>query len=301
MYQKEISCIVQCGRKITQQELGLIGEIVKLFPGLSITELAETICENIGWFTASGNYKRDACVKLLHKLESRGVIHLRRGHEHKGRTRSAISVTARTAPGQPVRGKLVDVKPISLEVAAQKEAMGLCKEYLLRYHYLGYKQPFGCYLYYLIKCVKGPVGCALFSGAARSLWVRDQWIGWTAQQRLVNLGWVINNNRFLIFPWVEVRNLSSHVLGLIARRIGDDWKERWGYRPVLMETFVDLRYRGSCYKAAGWEYLGMTTGEGVVRKGKRYSTTPKRIFVKPLVENFRELLCSELPSGRREE
>ena len=94
-----------------------------------------------------------------------------------------------------------------------------------------------------------------------------------------------------IFQWVRVKNLASHVLGHTGRRIQEDWEERWGYRPVLMETFVDpRRYHGSCYKASNWEYLGMTTGEGLVRKGKKYTTTPKMIFVKPLVKDFRTLL-----------
>jgi len=111
------------------------------------------------------------------------------------------------------------------------------------------------------------LGCLVFAGAAKALGVRDKWIGWGDNQRLRNLGWVINNTR--------LKNLASHVLGQVQRRIREDWYLRWGYRPVLMETFVDPeRYSGSCYKASNWEYLGMTTGEGLVRKGKRYRTTP---------------------------
>jgi len=99
---------------------------------------------------------------------------------------------------------------------------------------------------------------------------------------------------------VRVKNLSSHVLGKVAKCIGDDWYNSWGYRPVLMETFVDPQYEGSSYKAAGWTYLGMTTGEGLVRKGKIYRTTPKKIFVKPFIDNFRQLLCSKGLVGKRE-
>jgi len=106
---------------------------------------------------------------------------------------------------------------------------------------------------------------------------------------------VVNLSRHLVFPWVQLRNLSSYVLGLLCRQIAGDWEKRWGYRPVLLETFVDPRHQGSSYKAAGWRELGMTSGEGLVRAGQQYSTTPKRIFVKPLCPEFRELLCSELP------
>ncbi|MBW2167361.1 MAG: DUF4338 domain-containing protein, partial [Deltaproteobacteria bacterium] len=143
------------------------------------------------------------------------------------------------------------------------------------------------------------LGCVLFSGAAKSMGTRDRWIGWTEKQRLNNLAWVINNSRFLIFPWVQVKNLASHVLGQINRQIRAHWQESWGYSPVLMETFVDpVHYQGICYKAANWQCLGMTTGQGLVREGKSYATSPKKIFIKPLVKNYRDLLCSEKLVGR---
>jgi hypothetical protein len=135
-----------------------------------------------------------------------------------------------------------------------------------------------------------------------SLRLRDKWIGWTETQRLKNLAWVINNARFLIFPWVQVKNLASHVLGKALRCVKDDWLEHWGYSPVLAETFVDpVHYQGSCYKAANWQYLGMTTGEGLVRKAKSYKTTPKMIFVMPIVKDFRSFLCSDQLKGRVEQ
>jgi hypothetical protein len=117
----------------------------------------------------------------------------------------------------------------------------------------------------------------------------------------MQLGFVVNNTRFVILPWVRVKNLSSHALGQAARRIRKDWEERWSYGPVLLETFVDPRlFEGTCYKAANWEYLGMTTGEGLVRKGKSYRTSPKKIFIKPLREDFRNVLCSDQLMGRAE-
>ena len=112
------------------------------------------------------------------------------------------------------------------------------------------------------------------------------------QQRLQRLPWIINNNRYLLFPWVEVSNLASHVLGQLALRVADDWQDQFNYRPVLMETFVDPAYKGSSYKAAGWQYVGMSSGQGLVREGCRYSTRAKRIFLKPLQDDFRTALCS---------
>jgi hypothetical protein len=175
----------------------------------------------------------------------------------------------------------------------------LWQEYVSRYHYLGYKKPFGYYLHYFIGSDRGLLGCLLFSGAARSIGVRDRWIGWTPAQRLRNLAWVINNSRFLIFPWVKVANLASHVFGQVHKQIRAHFKQRWGFGPVLLETFVDPQlYSGSCYKAANWCYLGMTTGLGLVRKGKSYRTSAKKVFAKPLVKEYRQLLCCEDLVGR---
>ena len=157
------------------------------------------------------------------------------------------------------------------------EGKRLWNEYVGRYHPLSYKQPFGYRMRYFVVCRQGPLGCLLFSGAAKSLGVRDWWIGWTEIQRLQRLAWVVNLSRHLVFPWVQVPNLSSHVLGQLARRISTDWHSRWGYRPVLMETFVGpSSHEGSCYRAAGWNDLGMTTGEGLVRPGHSYSTRHSR-------------------------
>ena len=113
---------------------------------------------------------------------------------------------------------------------------------------------------------------------------------------------MINNTRFLIFPWVEIRHLASHVLGQLARGVREDWQRRWGYAPLLMETFVDpAKFRATCYRAAGWIELGRTTGKGLGRKGHAYRSTPKRIYVKPLSKDFRERLCAGALQGRVEQ
>lgn len=295
--------IVQCGRKITVEELAEIKETVDLCQNLSRSELVETLCENLRWLTASGGHKNDACMKLLTKLESEGIVKLpeKRQIGQKKQRSGKILPTNRTAPQPDITGSLKDLMPVRIEVVNTRETEVLWNEYVSRYHYLGYKKPFGTFLKYFIICDRGVLGCLLFAGAAKALGVRDKWIGWGDNQRLRNLGWVINNTRFLILKWVHVKNLASHVLGQVQRRIRDDWHTRWGYRPVLMETFVDPgKYYGSCYKASNWEHLGMTTGEGLVRKGKKYTTTPKMIFVKPLAYDFRSLLCSDELKGRVE-
>lgn len=135
----------------------------------------------------------------------------------------------------------------------------------------------------------------MLAGSAKSMGVRDKWIGWSDAVRLKNLPWIVNNTRMLIFSWVKVPNLASHVLGQLKRRVREDWHEYFGYRPLMLETFVDpAHFDGTSYRAAGWICLGATTGEGLRRPGREYKTTPKMLFVKPLVKDFREQLCSEL-------
>jgi len=303
MPQSEGGSIFQCGREITCEQLSEILETVGLFPSLSRKELAATICEHLGWVTLAGNNKLDACAKLLEKLENKGLVRLPAKQEQYRRKRiqRPIVLTSRTDRRAAISGNLKDIGQVSVEVVVDKESTGLWNEYVSRYHYLGYKQPFGYFLRYFIESEQAILGCLLFAGAAKALGVRDRWIGWREPDRLRNLAWVINNSRFLIFPWVSVKNLASHVLGQVNRRLQADWHQRWGYSPVLMETFINpAQYCGSCYKAANWQYLGMTTGEGLVRKGKRYRTSPKMILVKPLVKAFRSLLCSQQLKGGME-
>lgn len=304
MLQSQDRSIFQCGREVTGQELDEIQETVRLFPSLSRSELTATICEHLEWLTASGSYKMDACMKLLEKLEADGLMQLpRKRKEYQGKqSRKPVSLTSRTDPQADINCTLKQLAPVRVEVVKDKESTKLWNEYVLRYHYLGYKRPFGYFLRYFVLYDRGLLGCILFSGASMTLKLRDKWIGWTERQRLRNLAWVVNNSRFLIFPWVQVKNLASHVLGKALKQIRNDWLRQWGYSPVLAETFVDpIYYQGSCYKAANWEYLGMTTGEGLVRKGKSYKTTPKMIFVRPLIADSRSLLCSDQLKGRVEQ
>ena len=292
--------IVQCGRQIKKEELVQIRETVETFCRLSRTELAHTVCEHLGWQTASGSNKVDACMKLLTTLEARGLIKLP-GKADAGCKRPKQPVVNNTVAlaQEPVEGKLADIGPIKLRVVIDKEETAIFNEYLRCYHYLGYKRPFGCFLRYFVESPGSILGCMLFSGAAKALKSRDHWIGWSTNQRLKNLGYVVGNGRYLIFPWVRVKNLASHALGKVVRVLGQDWQQQWGYHPVLLETFVDPQYYdGTCYRASNFKYLGMTSGTGLVRKGKTYTTSPKKIFVYPLADNFLQILCSQHALGR---
>ena len=296
--------IEQCGRKFTEKEIREIAKTINEFPNLSQTTLTETICEHLEWFTATGRYKKDACLKLLQKIEFTGAIKLppRRTRPKPQKPKSTTALPNISTTHQPIHCNLKTAEPISLETVERKMDIRLWNQYVDQYHYLGCKRPFGCFIRYFVRSANREIlGCVLFAGAAKSIAARDNWIGWSNNQRLRNLPWVINNSRFVIMPWVKIPYLASHVLGQIRRQIADDWFTRWGYHPLLMESFVDpMKYEGTCYKASNWHLIGKTTGEGLTRKGKTYSTTPKLIFTMPLQKNFRKQLSREYLIGRIE-
>jgi len=290
---------VQSGREVTWQDVEHAQTVVQQCADLSRAELARTICEHWNWVTATGRAKRQACQKMLERLEADGLLRLPRRRQEGMRRENKVEWTESTAPGPCVRGQLSDVTPVTLELAVDKEARDRWNEYVDRHHMLGYQRPFGCTLRYFISSPRGTLGCILLAGAAKAIRVRDIWIGWNKAARLNNLPWVVNNTRFLIFDWIRIKHLASHVLGQLAQRLPQDWETHWGYRPVLLETFVDpAHFDGTCYRAAGWTLLGKTTGQGLRRGLRAYTTTPKLIFVRPLERDFRHALLSSKLMGR---
>jgi len=293
----------QGDRQISPEEVTYMRGFVKRFPGLSRTEVIATLCEHLEWLTPAGRPKCEACAKLLARLEAAGELQLpalREDKRHPGPYGGvALCASAESAVPGAVVGTLSQLDPVGLRLVSDTEEESLWNAQVERYHPLGYKKPFGYWARYFIESGAHRLGCILLAGAAKALSARDRWIGWNDRQRLANLPWVLNNSRYLIFPWVAVRNLASHVLAQLARRVGDDWQARWGYRPLLLETFVDpARFRGTCYRAAGWSLVGRTTGAGLVRPGQHYRTGPKLIFAKPLQADFRTQLCSHRLRGR---
>jgi hypothetical protein len=297
--------MVQGDREIFPEDIDHIRLVSGRFPTLSRNEIVHTLCETLDWLTPAGRPKLTACFKLLHRLEAQGNIRLpakREQYTHRADAGvSTPALSSRTVAQPPLNISLKALGPVRLVPLGKRADRALWNEYVERYHYLGYKRPFGYRQRYFIEAEQHRVGCVLLSGASRALGARDRWIGWDDRQRMKNLPRVLNNNRFVLFPWIQVPNLASHVLGQLARRAGDDWQQRWGYRPLLLETFVDpRRFRGSCYRAAGWQRLGRTTGAGLIRAGRQYQTSPKLIFAKPLQADFRRLLCSDQLKGRTE-
>jgi hypothetical protein len=189
--------------------------------------------------------------------------------------------------------------PVCLEVVRDAALVAQWDALVARWHPLGFQGAFGYRLRYFITAGERRLGCVLLAGAARAVAVRDRWIGWTAQARRENLARVVNNSRFLIFPHVRVPHLASHVLGQLARRARADWLDHWGFEPLLLETFVDPRhYAGTCYRAAGWQLLGATSGRGLARPGQSYRSTPRQVWLKPLSADCRDRLCAAPGNSR---
>jgi hypothetical protein len=284
-----------CGQPVSSEQLSEIVEIIETFPRLSRTELANTVCEIFSWKRPTGKLKSVECRQFLERLDENGIIQLpacRKKYAHKGTVKVERS---RKADIQPtVSTKLKKLWPIRLTKVDDQEQRQLWYEYVDRYHYLGYRLPFGAQLRYFIEsgATDEMLGCFQFSSPAWKMAPRDRWIGWADDQRKANLQRIINNSRFLILPWVKVKNLASTALSLAVKRVPDDWQDTYGYRPVLMETLVDRkRFKGTCYKAANWIHVGKTTGRGRMdRDRSREGAAVKEIYVYPLSSRFRQEL-----------
>ena len=279
------------GRRLTRRQIADVQCTVRDFPKLSRYELGHTICEHLNLHTPRGGNRVRTAQRLLERLEELGILTLPEKDESKQRgAQKALVWTARSAPRAVVREALARLEPLALRVITEQDEVEAWNELLDRHHYLGYRRPFGPHLRYaIVDCHGRWLGCLLFAYAARSLLCRDQFIGWDEAARQKRLDQVIGNSRFLLFPWVRVENLASKALSLVVRRLADDWQAQHGYRPVLVETFVDLsRFRGTCYRAANWQFLGETQGKGSVR-------TPKGVFVYPLDNDCKAILTT----GRR--
>lgn len=280
------------GRKFRKQQIIDIQKTASTFSGLSRSELAQTICEHVNWTTPRGTNRIQTCLNALEEMEASGIIKLPVKIERAKRTRqSKIIIADKINETLPIECSLGDLMPIHLQIVSEKESIKQWNEFIDRYHYLGYRHPMGSHLRYFILDRNGrKLGCLLFSFASLSLTCRDQWIGWTQEHRQKNLKLVINNNRFLIFPWVNVEHLASKALSYATRQIGCDWEVQHGYKPALIETFVDpTRYKGTCYKAANWQYIGETAG----RESKNNDVeikSKKEVYLYPLDPDARELL-----------
>jgi hypothetical protein len=284
-----------CGRRVSSGDLELVREVVSSC-GFSRHELANTVCELLGWKRANRKLKALECVSWLEELERLRLIQLpvaKQAGSHAPRSR--VELTAQSQPQAVIQGSLKDVVPVTLKRVDSSQELARWKELITRHHYLGYRVPFGASLRYLIQTITAEgqtvAGCLQFSSPAWRVKARDQWIGWTDTVRKKRLQRIVSNSRFLILPSVQVKGLASHVLSLVTRQLPEDWYRSYRVWPVLLETFVEQeRYRGTCYRAANWICLGQTRGRGRMDRDHQNNEPVKTMWVYPLDKRFRQIL-----------
>jgi hypothetical protein len=279
------------GRRFSRNQIHQIIETTKIFKNLTRRELAHTICEHFNWSTPTGSLKINSALSLLEKFEAKGLCSLPKLEERRSRIKLIKKPISVEMP-PTIEETLANIGPISLRLVESKEDGERFKEQMANHHYLGYRKPYGAFLRYSVIDGSGrELGLLLFASSMWALEDRDDWIGWQRKHRIKRLNLVISNTRFLIFPWVHLPNLASKALSLIPTRIAEDWFVRYGYRPVLIETFVDQeKYLGTCYQAANWKKVGETKGRGRTKETRNRQHSLKDIYLYPLVENFRDIL-----------
>ena len=286
------------GRTFSEAELGVVAEVVAAGGSRSRAQLMARVCERLRWRRANGALKVRECRDLLLRLEGDGRLRLppKRKVGRPLGSRTQVPRTAAGEPGQPLLGTVGQFGTVSLRPVRTAGEHGWWRELIGRYHYLGYRVPFGAQLRYLA-FVSEPtptvVAALQVSSPAWRLAVRERWIGWDDRTRARNLQRVVNNSRFLVLPWVRVKNLASRLLSLLAGRLAADWQARFATEPLLLETLVDRRrFAGTCYRAANWIELGDTAGRGRMdRAHARHGQEPKRVLVYPLVADAQRRLA----------
>lgn len=294
------------GRTFSGAELELICETAVEFAALGVTEISRTVCELLEWKRPNGGLKNLECRQLLEGLCAQGRLSLPALRVTKPRGPQVVRPTARSDAQSAMGGSAGLYEPLHFDLLRGDGAGDslLFREYLHRYHYQGYRVPFGAHLRYLVRSAHGPqqvLACLLWTSPAWKLSARDRWIGWSAEQRARHLQLIVNHGRFLILPWVRVKGLASKILAQSARLVPLDWERLYGYRPLLLETLVESeRFRGTCYQAANWIRLGRTQGRGRMDRYHEAQGTPKELYVYPLCRRVQQRLVAAVPPVYRE-
>jgi hypothetical protein len=279
-------------RVITDEDLVFIRKLIAEHPNSSRRNLSERLCEAWNWVQANGALRSMVCRGLMLMLHRQGLIELppvRRVIRNPFLERCApVAVTVDEAP---LTTGLADLGTLEVRQVRRTPDEAVFNGLMQQHHYLGYTQPVGEQLKYMVYAGGRPIACMAWSSAPRHLGSRDRFIGWTAPARLANIGLLAYNTRFLILPWVRVPHLASHLLGRIARRLSADWQSVYGHPIYFLETFIDpQRFRGTCYLAANWTLMGVTTGRGKDAPTYAPNRSIKQVLGYPLVKDFRQRL-----------
>lgn len=287
------------GKRFGAEELGVIREQVRAARPGNRAEVARRVCVALEWRSPGGAYQWMSARVALLRLHRLGLIELpapRSRCNNENRRRFCVPPEAARQP--PLLQRRVDqLGGLRLEAVRSGEQAGRYRALLQQYHYLGYSATAGAQLHYLIACDEGVLGAIGFGAAAWKVQARDSWIGWDQARRRARLHLVVNNTRFLILPWVRCPNLGSKVLALCARRLGPDFRARYGYAPVLLETFVECeRFSGGVYRAANWQCVGHTRGRGRNSKSHAAALPVKAVWLSALCHDFRRALTAAPPA-----
>ena len=281
-------------RVVTSSDVIFIRKLIAEHPGASRRELSRQLCRAWNGVQANGALRDMVCRGLMLKLHREGFIEL-----PVVRCARNNPLAKRVQPARvniddaPLHTSLAGIGPLDLRQVRRTPDESLFNSLMQQHHYLGYTQPVGEHLKYMVYAGGRPVAFLAWSSAPRHLGDRDRFIGWSAAARLKNIRLLAYNTRFLILPWVVVPHLASHVLGRVARELSGDWERLYGHPIHYLETFVDpQRFRGTCYKAANWIRLGVTTGRGKDAPSHKSNRPIKEILGYPLVKDFRQRLCA---------
>lgn len=281
-------------RTVTAQDIEFIRELIANHPRASRRQLSSKLCEAWNWVQPNGALCDMVCRSLMLELHRAGHIEL-----PEVRFVPKNPLTIRAKPKQlplldksVVRGRVSELLPFEFVQVRRTAQESVFNSLIESYHYLGYTQPVGEHLKYIVYAQgHHPVACFAWSSAPRHLGPRDRYIGWSAQARKTNIHFVAYNSRFLMLPWVEVRYLASHLLGRMARMLPSEWERVYGHPVYFLETFVyPERFRGTCYRAANWVYLGQTTGRGKDDQTHKPNRPLKDVLGYPVHKRFRQLL-----------
>lgn len=288
------------GREIGAKELEQIRGWLRAHPQWSRRRLSQELAGQWDWRTPAGQLKDIAARDLLNRLETWGLIVLpirqRRGGRQRPRALSSVSEPWLKWPVEPEvrRQSLAELLPVSWQKVERGQAQrGWVARCLAEHHYLGYPDPLG-QVHYLVRDRQGrEVACLLFGRASWKVAVREAFIGWSEGQRQKGLGYLANNSRFLILPWVQVPGLASHLLAGAVRQLRADWLAQTGRPLWLVETFVEReRFAGICYRAANWLMVGQTRGRTRNDRRHRLEAPIKDVYLLPVVPDWRARLCA---------
>jgi hypothetical protein len=280
------------GRAVTDADVAFIEHLIAAHPTASRRVLSKKLCQAWNWVQPNGALRDMVCRGLMLALHRAGHIQL---PPQRQIPPNSLAHRPRPAPVSidpaPLRSSLAAIAPLTFHQVRRMPAEPLFNRLIEEYHYLGYTQPVGEHLKYVVYSGERPIACLAWSSAPRHLGCRDRFIGWSAEARRRNIRFLAYNLRYLILPWVEVPHLASHILGRMAEMLPRDWERLYGHPVYFLETFVDpQRFKGTCYRAANWIILGRTTGRGKNDQTGRPNRPIKDVLAYPLRRDFRERL-----------